>query len=109
WSPFKSEMDWKIAKWAIQEGIGHNTLDRFLSIPGTVERLGLSYKNMRSLLQIIDSVPALAEWQSKLFVFEDRPNEEHLIQYRDPCVAIQALLGNPAYADQVVYKPTKLF
>ncbi|KAA1480069.1 hypothetical protein DENSPDRAFT_747883, partial [Dentipellis sp. KUC8613] len=109
WSPFRSEMDWRVAKWAIQEGVGHNAFNRFLSIEGTVERLGLSYDNMRSLMQIIDSVPSSADWQSKTFVFQDRPEEEHLIQYRDPCEAVQALLGNPLFADQVVYKPSKLF
>ncbi|TFY51376.1 hypothetical protein EVG20_g11027 [Dentipellis fragilis] len=61
WSPFQSEMDWRVAKWAIQEGIGHNAFNRFFSIEGTVERL------------------------------------------------VQVLLGNPPFADQVVYKPSKLF
>jgi len=33
-SPFSSELDWRIAKWAIQEGIGHKSFDRLMSIPG---------------------------------------------------------------------------
>jgi len=33
-SPFASELDWRVAKWAIKEGIGHNSLDRLLGIPG---------------------------------------------------------------------------
>jgi len=31
--PFESRLDWEVACWAIEEGIGHGTLDRLLSIP----------------------------------------------------------------------------
>ena len=33
-SPFSSELDWRIARWAIQDGIGHKSFDRLMSIPG---------------------------------------------------------------------------
>lgn len=33
-APFASEVDWRVARWAIQEGIGHKSFDRLLSIPG---------------------------------------------------------------------------
>jgi len=33
-SPFHSELDWKIAEWAIKDGPGHKAFDRLLSIPG---------------------------------------------------------------------------
>lgn len=32
--PFSSELDWRVAHWAIKEGIGHKSLDRLLAIPG---------------------------------------------------------------------------
>jgi len=32
--PFESKLDWEIACWAIEEGIGHGALDRLLAIPG---------------------------------------------------------------------------
>src|SRR6266545_2709161 len=32
--PFNSELDWKIAQWAIKDGPGQNAFDRFLSVPG---------------------------------------------------------------------------
>lgn len=34
YTPFSSELDWKFAEWAVKDGIGHNSLDRLLSIPG---------------------------------------------------------------------------
>jgi hypothetical protein len=33
-APFPSELDWRVARWAIQEGIGHKSLDQLLAIPG---------------------------------------------------------------------------
>jgi hypothetical protein len=33
-APFASELDWKIAKWAVGEGIGHKSFDRLMGIPG---------------------------------------------------------------------------
>lgn len=34
YAPFSSEMDWKIAHWAIKDAPGHKAFDRFLEIPG---------------------------------------------------------------------------
>jgi hypothetical protein len=33
-APFASELDWRIASWAVKDGIGHNSFNRLLSIPG---------------------------------------------------------------------------
>lgn len=33
-APFKTELDWKFAQWAIKESIGHNSFNRLLDIPG---------------------------------------------------------------------------
>lgn len=32
--PFNSELDWRIAQWAIKENPGHKAFDRLLSVPG---------------------------------------------------------------------------
>ncbi|KDQ52859.1 hypothetical protein JAAARDRAFT_699996 [Jaapia argillacea MUCL 33604] len=32
--PFVSEMDWRVAQWALKESPGHGTFDRLLAIPG---------------------------------------------------------------------------
>jgi len=87
-APFASELDWRMASWAVQEGIGQKTLDWLLSILGVgpatffcvpffnghanlvlppmqvVEHLGLSYHNTCKLHQIIDNIPPCAEWQT---------------------------------------------
>ena len=34
WQPFKSEMDWRVALWAINEEAHKGAVDQLLSIPG---------------------------------------------------------------------------
>ncbi|KAG1760237.1 hypothetical protein EDD22DRAFT_980691 [Suillus occidentalis] len=107
--PFASHLDWEVACWAVQEGIGHKAFDRLLAIPGVRECLGLQYHNTRSLHQTVDSIPAHAKWQSTYLAFHDKPQHKHELHYRNPLDAIQALLGNPAHARDIVYKPSTIF
>lgn len=32
--PFTSELDWRVAQWAVKDGPGHNAFNRLLDIPG---------------------------------------------------------------------------
>lgn len=34
YAPFASEIDWRVARWAVKDGPGHNALNRLLEIPG---------------------------------------------------------------------------
>lgn len=34
YAPFASELDWKIAKWVVEDGPGNNAFNRLLNIPG---------------------------------------------------------------------------
>lgn len=45
--PFESRLDWEVACWAIEEGIGHGALDRLLAIPGVSKLLLIN--NMQSI------------------------------------------------------------
>lgn len=33
-APFDSEVDWRVAEWALKSGVSHRQLDRLLAIPG---------------------------------------------------------------------------
>ena|SRR5882757_2866459 len=33
-TPFESELEWRVACWAIQDGVGHKSFDRLMVIPG---------------------------------------------------------------------------
>ncbi|KAG0696668.1 hypothetical protein DFH29DRAFT_984553 [Suillus ampliporus] len=104
---FASRLDWQVGCWAVQEGIGHKAFDRLFAIPGS--SLGLAYYNIRGLHQTIDSIPPRAKWQSTYLAFDDTPDYKHELHYQNPLEAIQTLLGNPAHAQDIVYKPSKIF
>lgn len=38
YAPFASELDWRIAEWAVKDNIGHNSFNRLLQIPGVCDR-----------------------------------------------------------------------
>ncbi|KAG1873498.1 hypothetical protein C8R48DRAFT_593832, partial [Suillus tomentosus] len=71
--------------------------------------LGLSFHNSRAMHQIIDTIPSRSLWHTTYLSFPDDPEERHMVQYRDPLEAIHTLLGNPAHAETIVYKPCKVF
>ncbi|KAH9913741.1 uncharacterized protein B0H18DRAFT_829474, partial [Fomitopsis serialis] len=108
WRPFASELDWRVAMWVVREDVGQKSLNRFLSIPGVLEKLGLTFKDVRELFMKIDDIPEMAAWKTLSLVFPDRPDEKHLIQYQDILEAIKALLGNPSYAKYIVYRPKRI-
>ncbi|KAF9218666.1 hypothetical protein BS17DRAFT_719962 [Gyrodon lividus] len=81
YSPFASKLYWRVAQWAIEEGIGQNSLTWLLEIPGVVERLGLSYHSNRVMHQVVDAIPACAEWQTCYISFPDQPDDKYSVQY----------------------------
>ncbi|KAJ7083907.1 hypothetical protein C8R43DRAFT_965319 [Mycena crocata] len=54
WAPFKSQIDWQIARWAKVRGSTSTAFTDLLAINGVTEALGLSYKNSSELNKIID-------------------------------------------------------
>lgn len=51
YAPFASELDWKVARWAVKDSPGHNALNRLLEIPG-VRNIALFFyeKNTKILI-----------------------------------------------------------
>ncbi|KAI0739541.1 hypothetical protein C8Q80DRAFT_1051838, partial [Daedaleopsis nitida] len=109
--PFASQLDWQIAHWFVKEQPSHKSFDHLLQIPGVQESLGLSYNNVRSLHEIVDSLPERAgKWFIKTLSFQDRPEEKHVIHHRDVIAAIRCLWGDPSLATKyLTYKPCKVF
>ncbi|KAJ3816209.1 hypothetical protein F5880DRAFT_1619629, partial [Lentinula raphanica] len=108
--PFSSRLDWEIAQWAVKEKISQKSLNRLLKVPMVKERLGLSFHNARSMLKLVDEIPATrGQWFTKRLSFKDRPDEHFIVRHRNPIEAIRALWGDPALAKDLVYKPAKMF
>ena len=74
-----------------------------------VDKAGLSYSNARSLHKFIKEIPAHVEWESHRLSFRDTPEEDYILHYRSPLEVIKALLGDPALAEHIVYKPKRIF
>ncbi|KIO16582.1 hypothetical protein M407DRAFT_85849 [Tulasnella calospora MUT 4182] len=107
YEPFKSRIDYSVAKWAKELGPGDTALSKLLEIPGVVEALGLSWRNARQLNQIIDHhLPNLASWTRLEFKLE---GTEQVIEcfYRDPLECVESLYGNPAWADVLHVAPER--
>ena len=53
--------------------------------------------------------PPRAKWKTRELWYKSDPDDKHIIYYRDPKEVISALLGNPAHAKDIVYRPRKIF
>ena len=73
------------------------------------ERLDLSFKDTRALHKKIDTLPDRAgPWHTKVLSFSDTP-EEFMFRYRNSLDAVKTLLGDPALAKDIVYRPKRIF
>ncbi|KAF9064709.1 hypothetical protein BDP27DRAFT_1173378, partial [Rhodocollybia butyracea] len=107
---FTSRLDWEIAHWAVTEKISQKALDHLLQVPQVQQKLGLTYKNSKGMLKCIDEIPErCGNWYTKQFSFRDKPDEQFTVHHRNPVEAIKALWGDPAFAENLVYRPGKLF
>jgi hypothetical protein len=75
-----------------------------------VEKLGLSYHNIRALHQKVDKIPERAgDWQTRTLTFKDRPNDKFTVHFRDPVEAIRSLWRDPDLSPHMVYAPSKIY
>ncbi|KAI5835810.1 hypothetical protein K523DRAFT_217684, partial [Schizophyllum commune Tattone D] len=108
--PFASELDWRIALWAVKEDVSQGAFNRLLAIPGVYERLGLSFKNTYHMHKTINKLDKRAgEWHTELMRYPDTPDEEHVLYFREPLEAIRSLWGDPTLAQHLVYRPSQVF
>ncbi|TFY52981.1 hypothetical protein EVG20_g10318 [Dentipellis fragilis] len=111
YTPFKHKLDWEVARWAKEEAVGSNTLTRLLSIPGVVEKLGLSYHNSRALDQTIDGLPGNPPWLESTFTVSRKAagTVSHPLCFRDPVACISALYGNIDFIEHMAFEPVQEF
>ncbi|KAI0819424.1 hypothetical protein BC628DRAFT_1332819 [Trametes gibbosa] len=103
YSPFVSEMDWDVAKWAKTCDVGSTAFSDLLGVPGLAERLALSYKNSRELNIIIDKLPtARPTFRRKEIMVA---GESFEVYFRDILECIRSLLGDPEFAPLLLLVP----
>ena len=125
-SSFSSELDWKIAEWAVKDSIGHTSLDHLLAIPEVrsliisssflifivlgCRKTRLSYHNTRTLHKTVDAMPDRAgDWMTRTLAFNDRPDDKYTIRYRNPIDTIKSIWEDPAHTEHLVFSMKKIF
>ncbi|KAJ7845718.1 hypothetical protein B0H14DRAFT_2357953, partial [Mycena olivaceomarginata] len=106
WAPFKSRIDWAVARWAKLRGSTSTAFSDLLAIEGLPEALGLSYRTSLELNQIIDnSLPRpRPRFQHEEIVVA---GEAFDVYFRDIIQCIRALYGDPEFADCLIFAPER--
>ncbi|KAF9000765.1 hypothetical protein BDQ17DRAFT_1391292 [Cyathus striatus] len=103
--PFKSKLEWEIAKWAKLQGPSSNAFDQLIQIDGVIDKLGLSFKSSSELNQRIDeNLPGCPHFVRKEICIG---NETCDVYFRDIIDCVKALLGDPNFAPYLVFEPEK--
>ncbi|KAJ7201798.1 hypothetical protein GGX14DRAFT_370811 [Mycena pura] len=108
WGPFRSQMDWEVARWAKLRGSTSTALTELLQINGVADALGLSYRTSRELNHLIDeSLP------SGRPIFERHEvvvgGEAFDLFFRPILPCLRSLFGDPDFAKDLIFAPEKLY
>ncbi|KAI8994099.1 hypothetical protein BD414DRAFT_513707 [Trametes punicea] len=106
--PFRSRLDWEIARWAKLRGSGSTAFSDLLAIEGVAENLALSFKNSRELNKIIDGglPPSRPRFQRHEIIVA---GESFEVYFRDILECIRSLYGDPEFAPLLLLEPEKHF
>ncbi|KAH9846211.1 hypothetical protein C2E23DRAFT_602675 [Lenzites betulinus] len=105
YAPFTSKMDWEVARWAKLRGAGSTSFDDLTQIEGLTEALSLSYRRMRDLNKIVDSLPTgRPAFERHEIVVADEAFE---VYTRDIIQCIKSLLGDPEFAPLLLLVPER--
>ncbi|KAF8986396.1 hypothetical protein BDQ17DRAFT_1259683, partial [Cyathus striatus] len=103
--PFKSNLEWEIAKWAKLQGPSSNAFDQLIQIDGVIDKLGLSFKSSSELNQRIDeNLPGCPHFARKEICIG---NETCDVYFQDIIDCVKALLEDPNFAPYLVFEPEK--
>ncbi|KAH9027968.1 hypothetical protein EDB85DRAFT_2074700 [Lactarius pseudohatsudake] len=105
WTPFQSQCDWEIVRWAKMHGSTSSAVTELLAIPGLVDTLGLSYKTSQELNNIIDKkLPGPPQFRCQDLNIGGECLEFH---HRDIIHCIRTLFGNPEFARDLIFAPER--
>jgi hypothetical protein len=77
-----------------------------------VEKLGLSFHNVRAMNQKVDAMPDRAgKWKTTSLSFRERSDESETftIWHRDPVEAIKGLWKDPNLSPHMSFSPSKVY
>ncbi|KAJ3562007.1 hypothetical protein NP233_g9840 [Leucocoprinus birnbaumii] len=105
--PFKSKVDWEMARWAKLRGPGSTAFSELLAIEGVREALGLSYKNMDELNKLIDThLPGRPMFHRHEIIVGGEAFEFYS---RDVVECIRALWRDPQFQAELIVEPERQY
>ncbi|KAI0039298.1 hypothetical protein FA95DRAFT_1504352 [Auriscalpium vulgare] len=103
WAPFRSKLEWEIARWAKMRGPTSTAFNELLQIDEVRERLDLSFKTASDINKIVDNqLPPIAEFQCDEITVE---GETYEVYYRDVMQCVRELYGNPEFLPTMKFAP----
>ena len=133
WAPFSSIEDWDYARWIMGSDLSQRQIDAMLALDLVSQTCAMattffthkiqikstspSFRNSRALLGKIDSLPTGPEWEVVELSVEGKGvnddggvvTEKVELWRRDPVECIRELFSNPAFKDNIHYKPQKVY
>ncbi|TFK66936.1 hypothetical protein BDN72DRAFT_822925 [Pluteus cervinus] len=107
YAPFSSRMEWDIARCAKSQPAGSAVFSELLAIPGVVDALGLSFRSMAELNDIIDkSLPGRPAFQREEI---EIGGEIFEVYFRDVMACVEALYSDPVFAPYLLLAPERHF
>ncbi|KAM6491529.1 hypothetical protein JOM56_012921, partial [Amanita muscaria] len=104
-APFKSQLDWEVAKWAKLRGPSSTALTEFLAIEGLGDRLGLSFKTVHELNKLIDTeLPGRPQFHHQSITVS---GDTVTLYSRNILDCISALYGDPEFTHQLKHRPER--
>lgn len=103
YSPWSSQLENDIVDWAKQHNITGSALDHFLKIKTVRDKLNLSFKTTSEMNNRIDSLPDTRPAFTRTEIKLD--NVTYDVYSRNILACIQALIGNPDFAELLVFLP----
>ncbi|KAJ7935011.1 hypothetical protein B0H13DRAFT_2305169 [Mycena leptocephala] len=105
YAPFKSKMDWEVAKWARLRGSGSTAFTDLLKVEGVRSALDLSYANSVQLNKIIDEkLPGCPKFTRSEVVVN---GEVFSLYSRDILECVRALWGDTSFAPYLFVAPER--
>ncbi|KAI0037965.1 hypothetical protein FA95DRAFT_1459796, partial [Auriscalpium vulgare] len=103
YAPFRSKLEWEIARWAKLRGPTSTAFTELLKIEGVAERLDLSFTTSKKLNEIIDAqLPKRPAFRCEEIELDGEVYEVYL---RDAMEVVRALYSNPEFLSSMAFAP----
>ncbi|KAJ4488961.1 hypothetical protein C8J55DRAFT_534745 [Lentinula edodes] len=117
WSPFQNKEEWELARWLMESGASQGKIDQFLKLTKVREDMKPPFKNTRTFLQFIDSLPRGPGFTCTPMKITgnikdtngDFRTEILELWHRNPLECVAEILANPLFTNHQVFEPERVF